>query len=263
MSLSVETNNIITGITGGDKNATEQLIKLMNLPDEVFDKSYPDIKKAIEDAYKNQGVQKEMLQILMQNPAFDIEEEKQSIKELYEVIDDIEDLTENKKDLLKTAVNSASEELFNLMENPREKIPVKIKKLSRVARIPQYAHATDAGADVFALEKVVLKPHTTQLVRTGIAVAIPAGYEIQIRPRSGLSLKTPLRVANSVGTVDSSFRGEIKVIIENTGNLTQTIEAGDRIAQMLIAPTPMIKWEEVDELDETDRGTGGFGSTGS
>lgn len=261
--LSNETNMLISGITGGNKDATEQLIQLMTLPDEVFDKSFEQIKNSIEEAYKNQGVQKEMLQILLENPSFDVKEEKENIKNILDEIDNLEDLTANKKEVLKIAITSATEELFNLANNPREKINVKVKKLSRLAKLPTYAHPTDAGADIYSLEKVVIEPHTTTLVKTGIAVAVPAGYEIQIRPRSGLSLKTPLRVANAPGTIDSSYRGEVCVIMENTGNSTQTIEAGDRIAQMLIVPVPMIKWEEVNELDETDRGQGGFGSSGS
>ena len=147
-----------------------------------------------------------------------------------------------------------------MKENPRIKVKVKIQKLNENAKLPAYANPSDAGADIFALEDTTIKANTTELVRTGIAVSMPAGYMIQIYPRSGLSYKTPLRVANSVGIVDNLYNKEIKVILENTGNEDYTIKAGDKIAQMLIMPTPMIIWEEVDNIE--DSGRGGFGSTG-
>ena len=129
------------------------------------------------------------------------------------------------------------------------------------AVIPEYAHVTDAGADIYAIEDMAVKPHTTVLVRTGLKVAIPTGYEIQIRPRSGMSLKTTMRIANTPGTIDAGYRGEVCVIMENTGNLTYNISKGDKVAQMVITPVPMINWIETNELDNADRGEGGFGST--
>jgi dUTP pyrophosphatase len=150
---------------------------------------------------------------------------------------------------------------FDLAQNPRERIGVKIQLINEDAKLPEYAHDSDAGADIFAVEETVIPPHQTAIIKTGIKVAIPAGYEIQIRPRSGLSFKTPLRIANAPGTIDANYRGEVGVIMTNTGNLTQTIAKHDKIAQMVIAPVPMITWETVDSLDETDRGEGGFGST--
>jgi dUTP pyrophosphatase len=172
-----------------------------------------------------------------------------------------ETLSPNKKEMLTTLIKGSLELTFDMVKNPRERISVKIQKIVPEAILPSYAHDSDAGADIYSLEEVTLKPHTTALIRTGIKVAIPGGYEIQIRPRSGLSLKTPLRVANAPGTIDSAYRGEVCVIMENTGNISQTIKAGDKIAQMVIAPVPMIVWEETDTLDDTDRGDGGFGST--
>ena len=135
------------------------------------------------------------------------------------------------------------------------------RKITEDAVLPTYAHDTDAGADIYAVEDYKLAPHSTTIVKTGLKIAIPAGYEIQIRPRSGLSLKTNLRIANAPGTIDAEYRGEVGVIVENTGNLTATISKGDKIAQMVVMPVPMIKWEEVDELSQTSRGEGGYGST--
>ena len=129
--------------------------------------------------------------------------------------------------------------------------------------MPSYAHDGDAGADIRAslAEPMTIEPHTWKAVPTGLFANIPYGYEIQIRPRSGLSLKTNLRIANAPGTIDAEYRGEVGVIVENTGNLTATISKGDKIAQMVVMPVPMIKWEEVDELSQTSRGEGGYGST--
>jgi dUTP pyrophosphatase len=154
---------------------------------------------------------------------------------------------------------------------------IKIKKLDPEAVIPQYATEGASGFDLVSIEYCKVAPGENKLVKTGLAFEIPIGYELQIRPRSGLSLKTPLRVANSPGTVDSDYRGEVCVIITNTasdcydssGNgcgcrddHATYIKAGDRIAQGIICPVIKATFDVVDFLDETDRGAGGFGSTG-
>jgi len=173
------------------------------------------------------------------------------------------DLSQEKKDFIEYFLSNTIMAVTDLVEVPRRRIEVEIKKLSENAKVPEYAHLTDAGADIFALEDTTIEPNETKLVKTGIAVAIPVGYEIQIRPRSGLSLKTGLRVANAPGTVDADYRGEVCVIMWNSGNETAEIKAGDKIAQMVINEVPMIRWKEVTELSSTERGSGGFGSTGN
>ncbi len=141
-------------------------------------------------------------------------------------------------------------------------IIIQIKKLSISAIIPKYAHLGDSGMDLYSNERIVIESHDRGLVHTGIAMAIPEGYEGCIRPRSGNALKLGLTVLNTPGTVDSNYRGEIGVILYNTNDHALVIEPGDRIAQMVIQEVPSIVLEEVDDLDNTDRGTGGFGSTG-
>lgn len=141
---------------------------------------------------------------------------------------------------------------------------VKIKIVNRgLQPLPFYAQEGDSGMDLRSTDDIELQPKEKRLIPTGLYVAIPAGYEIQVRPRSGISWKTNLRVANSPGTIDSSYRGEIKVILENTSNSDmEIIKAGDRIAQIVLCEVPLIEWELVESLDETERGAGGFGSTG-
>lgn len=128
--------------------------------------------------------------------------------------------------------------------------------------LPAYATPGAAGMDVLAAEDLVLEPAARHAVATGFAVAIPPGYEIQVRPRSGLALKHGISVPNTPGTVDSDYRGEVKVIVINHGAEPFAIARGDRIAQLVLAPVTLAAWHEVAELDETARGAGGFGSTG-
>ncbi|UJF36581.1 dUTP diphosphatase [Paenibacillus hexagrammi] len=165
---------------------------------------------------------------------------------------------------------------------------IKIKKLSADAVIPKYATELSAGFDLVASEDIVIPPSQTAMVPTGLAIELPAGYELQVRPRSGVSYKTKLRVANAPGTVDADYRGEIKVLVDNihvpsaigtsgviaiNGELIRSdgtypvgtciIHKGDRIAQGVITKVEHVELIETeDELTETDRGQGGFGHTG-
>ncbi len=130
--------------------------------------------------------------------------------------------------------------------------------------LPEYATALAAGMDVRAdnAEPIVLHPLERALVPTGLYLEIPAGCEIQVRPRSGLAIKKGITVLNSPGTVDADYRGELRVILVNLSNEDFTVERGERIAQIVLAAHERIEWEEVAELEASERGTGGFGSTG-
>lgn len=128
--------------------------------------------------------------------------------------------------------------------------------------LPAYETAGAAGMDLRAAEAMTLKPGARHLVPTGLSIALPAGFEAQVRPRSGLAVKHGVTVLNSPGTIDCDYRGEIKVPLINHGQVDFVIARGDRIAQMVIAPVTRIRWSEVDTLDETARGAGGFGSSG-
>ena len=143
-------------------------------------------------------------------------------------------------------------------------VTVQVKRLphGNGLELPRYATDGAAGMDIVSAETVSLQPGARHAVATGLAVAIPHGYEIQVRPRSGLALKHGITVPNTPGTIDSDYRGELKVIMINHGTDAFPIERGDRIAQLVVSPVTQGAWEEVEELDDTDRGTGGFGSTG-
>ena len=143
-------------------------------------------------------------------------------------------------------------------------IEIRLKRLPHGDGLPMpsYATAHAAGMDVVAAEDLTLQPGGRHAVATGFAMAIPVGYEVQVRPRSGLALKHGISLPNSPGTIDADYRGELKVILINLGNAPFVIARGDRIAQLVAAPVQMARFAEVEELDATVRGSGGFGSTG-
>lgn len=144
-----------------------------------------------------------------------------------------------------------------------ETVELPIKRLDPSVELPTYAYEGDAGLDLRSNEDVVLAPHERRLVGTGLAVAIPEGYAGFVQPRSGLALKEGLSMANTPGLVDSHYRGELKVCAVNLDNERPIhIERGERIAQLVIQRVPRVSLTEVDKLDETDRGSGGFGSSG-
>ncbi len=143
-------------------------------------------------------------------------------------------------------------------------VKVLIKKLDPAVKLPEYKTIGSSGMDLVAFVKkpIKVKPKTSSLVPTGLAVAFLKDYEIQIRPRSGLAAKNNISVLNTPGTIDSDYRGEIKIIIYNHGSTDFTINNGDRIAQMVLSPVIKMELEEIKDLPETIRGEGGFGSTG-
>ena len=143
-------------------------------------------------------------------------------------------------------------------------VKILIKKTNKEVIIPKYKTDGSSGVDLSAFleKKVVIKPNSSELIPTGLQVAIPEEYEIQIRPRSGLAAKESIGVLNSPGTIDSDYRGELKIIIFNHGHKDFIINNGDRVAQMVLVPILKMEFEEVDSLPNTVRGQGGFGSTG-
>lgn len=141
---------------------------------------------------------------------------------------------------------------------------INVTKLNKNAVLPEYQTVGAAAADVHACldEAVTLQPMERRMIPTGLALALPAGYEVQIRARSGLSIKHGITMVNGIGTIDSDYRGEVGVLVINLGTGPFTVEPGMRIAQMVLSKYEQISWRQVDTLDETARGAGGFGSTG-
>ena len=136
------------------------------------------------------------------------------------------------------------------------------KRIHPDATLPAYAHASDAGMDVRSVEELTIPPGGRALVHTGLVMELPPMYEAQVRPRSGLALKHGVTVLNTPGTIDSGYRGEVGVILANFGDMDFRVGKGDKIAQIVIAPVTQPEIVEVAEVDATDRGAGGFGSTG-
>ena len=140
-------------------------------------------------------------------------------------------------------------------------LKVKIKKIADV-KTPSYSHKGDSGVDLYSAEDYLIKPMERKLIGTGIKIAIPYGYEAQVRPKSGLALEHGISHANSIGTIDSSYRGEIKIPMINFSDKAYKIERGKKIAQMVFAKVETAVFEEIGELEETSRNEKGFGSTG-
>lgn len=241
-----------------NKDIMGAFIAMLDLPDAVFDSKYLEIKTNLINGLKTLEFVNEVTETVKKANIQDIDAEIKSLDAFIKEIQEDDTLSDNKKDLLNSFLEELKTAYVNIVQCPREQVPVKIERIHPNAILPTYANPTDAGADIYAVEDVVIKPHKTEIVKTGLKVDMPAGYMIQIYPRSGLSAKTGLRVANSVGIIDHLYHKEIGVILENTGNFEYKINKGDRIAQMLILSTPQIKW--IEKIVE-DNERGGFGST--
>ena len=204
--------------------------------------------------------------------------------QLVNEIDIITDLTAPKRDFLKKLLHGINTAISETEGIAKRYIQIPFVKCHPDAKMPEYAHPDDSGMDVYAVDDYVIHPGETKLIPTGIKMAVPNGYEIQIRPKSGRALKTKMRIANSIGTVDAGFRGELQVIIENieppikditydfddngrpiiTSILRgsdMTIGKGEKFAQLVLMEVPKAVLFQVENLDNTERGNGGFGST--
>lgn len=264
----------------------EGMLELFEKPDEEFAPLAPFIKAKIKQGIESKEYQDQLLLLMDMYDAGTVDEEVYVLDNFINELKANTDLSPEKRDVLVYLFERQKEAYQKLKECGRPKIRVKVTKLSDKAILPTYAHPTDAGCDIYAAETVTFKPGETKIVKTDLAVAIPPGYEIQIRPRSGMSYKTPMRIPNSPGTIDCEYRGNVGVIMQNTNGIVYseikedgirdivsidptadpyTIHEGDKIAQMVLNEVPMIDWnkvETVDDLGATQRGKGGFGSTG-
>lgn len=266
---------------GESANMTRSLMALLSMPDDQFDMMAPGVLEAYTRSVNNPNDRIMLVQALNAT-GYSADDLTDSIVEITETIDKLE-LPVAKKDFLKQLIGTLTNAVNETEGISKRYISVPIELCNENAVIPQYAHVSDSGVDVYALEDVTVHPGETVLVPTGIKVALPPGYELQVRPKSGRALKTKLRVANTPGTVDSGYRDEIKVIIENVeppikditideeGKVTSIlygsdffIGKGEKFCQLVLSEVPKIAFyrvENITEVDDIDRG-GGFGSTG-
>ena len=239
------------------------LQSIQALPDESVEMILPQIEDQFAQLVEEQDlVNKTKTEFLEQGYTIaDIKAIKESYDSIAEDYFKIVKPTSPKGRYISALINVYKDFLDKILEEGFTRtINVKITKDNENVLLPQYAHFSDAGADLFANEDIEVASGETAIVPTGLKFEIPDGYEVQIRPRSGMSVKTKTKVV--FGTVDSSYRGPIGIMLTNYGEEPYQVHKGDKIAQMIITPTYHANFLVVDKLSETDRGSGGFGSTG-
>ena len=276
-------------VPGFDEDETRTLMTLLSLSDESFEILGPIFFAEFEKGFNDLNNQMLMVQVMNAtgHHAEDVEEEYEAI---CQQIDESTagHFSQAKRDFLKNLIGLIYNAVSNAEGISRRNIVIPIEKCHPDAKLPAYAHLTDAGMDVYALEDITIEPGETKLIPLGIKVALPLNYELQVRPKSGRCLKTKLRVANTPGTIDSGYRDEIAVIIENIDppiraihtdfanspndpipvgaidfGQSYTIGKGEKFAQLVLSEVPKAIWNEVESVMGIgeDR-KGGFGSTG-
>ena len=279
--------NQLFNMTNSEEDVTQMFVTLLALPDEEFVKISPIILDSYRNSINNPNDLMVIAQAMNLNGA-KLEDMSTMIDSVMEQIDEIPDeqMSTPKKDFFKSIANSLYNALSSIEGIGKRIIKVPIELCREGAKIPQYAHLTDAGADVYAAEDVDIAPGETKIVPLGFKMALPSGYAVLIHPRSGLSVKSKMRVANSIGLCDSDYKDEYGIILENIeprikdmvveydedGELhvrsilwgsTIHITQGERIGQLRLVEVPHMAFYEVDDISVigSDRG-GGFGSTG-
>ena len=257
-----ELENLLTAI----KTLTD--IDEATLTDEML----KAISDNIDQQFSPQLITQSVNQIVqnLEDQGLNKEEAKASVKALADTLREMvygeQQYTGNKKIL----VDMVLDRMFVIFNQAAEKyhsysieLPMTVDE-AHGAKVPTYAHDTDAAADIYAMDDVILAPHTYgNKLRTGIKIQLPEGWQALILPRSSIGAKTPLRLSNSVGLIDSGYRGELGVLYDNTSDEPYTVNAGDRIAQLLVMPSYRFQAKVVDVLADSDRGEGGFGSSGA
>lgn len=272
--------NQITPKDGG----FEEISVLLLLPEEQFQVLSPIMLETVEKKFSDPNLRMTLVQTmnLMGKKAEELEKEFQELCNTIDV-EMISTLSKSKRAFLKMLFSYPYNALIESVGVAKKTILIPIEFCNENAKMPAYAHLTDSGMDVYALEDITIAPSETKLVPTGLKVAIPAGYELQVRPKSGRCLKTKLRVANTPGTIDAGYRDEIGVIIDNiepfiksaqmdeAGRLynvefgsSYTIGKGEKFAQLVLCEVPKAAFYQVESVAtvENDGRAGGFGSTG-
>ena len=247
-------------ITG---SAAEPLMDLINMPEKEFAKIKDELIKVTGEALFGKTFRENLKNNfdILGTKTSDTTEVIGFINDLILEVEATEMLTPQKKEFTKSFLSFIKEGLSDFEKNPIPTIEVGIKKLDKRAKLPQYAHTGDSGVDVFALEDIEIQPKDTVFIKTGLAFQMPLGYELQSRPKSGITLKSKCRV--QLGTIDSIYRGEVGIIMDNIGDEVISIKEGQKIAQLVPVKVPYMNFTEIEELETTDRQEGGFGSTGA
>ena len=246
---------------------------LTELDDEVFnDDAMTAIMENVDEQFSPEIIKQSINQMVknFEDQGLTKAEAATSIKALADTIKDMvygeNQFTGNKKILVDSVMNKTFEIFDAAVEKYHSysiELPMTVD-IAGGAKVPTYAHETDAAADLYAMEDMVIKPLTPgNKIRTGVKIQLPEGWLALIIPRSSIGAKTPLRLSNSVGLIDSGYRGELGVLYDNISDKPQEIKAGERIAQLLVMPSYRFKANVVDVLTDSDRGEGGFGSSGA
>lgn len=271
--------------TEEDKSFGDALTSLFNMDDEKFALISPGILQSFQQSVNNPNDKLGLVQALNANGAT-AEDLVVSFNTISDAIDSIEEISQIKRDFLKSLLATLTNTVNETEGIAKRLVQIPVELCHPDAKIPQYANTSDSGMDVYALDDYIIAPGETKLIPTGIKLALPPGYEIQVRPKSGRALKTKLRIANTPGTVDAGYRDEIKVIVENIEppikdieydfdnngtpiiksilhGTAYTIGKGEKFCQLVLMEVPkaaLYRVEQVGEIGE-NRG-GGFGSTG-
>ena len=287
VAKALQLNQFIKELDLENNEIFQQFSVMLNLPDEQFEPLKPVVLDSLERSFNTPEVRLNFARAL-NSMELNLEDLEDFLNGMIMALQDsaLHNLSKTKIDFL-TSIIGILHNAFTASEGISKRIiKVPIEKCDDRAKAPTYANTTDSGMDVYALEDITIAPGETKLIPIGIKVALPRGYELQVRPKSGRSLKSKLRIANTPGTIDAGYRDEIGIIVENIepvisdisyeyddeGNLkitsidfgsSHTIGAGEKFAQLVLAEVPKASWLQVDSVAEIgeDRG-GGFGSTG-
>lgn len=278
-----EVRDALSQLNSLDGDSIDAIAVLLSMDDAQFELVSPGILDSFLRSLNTTNVRLMLAQSINATGST-AESVQNEFLQLVNEVDTITDLTAPKRDFLKKLLRGINTAISETEGIAKRYIQIPFVKCHPDAKMPEYAHPDDSGMDVYAVDDYVIHPGETKLIPTGIKVAVPNGYEIQIRPKSGRALKTKMRIANSIGTVDAGFRGELQVIIENieppikditydfddngrpiiTSILRgsdMTIGKGEKFAQLVLMEVPKAVLFQVENLDDTERGNGGFGST--
>lgn len=281
--VAEEVRDALSQLNSLDGNSIDAIAVLLSMDDAQFELVSPGILDSFLRSLNTTNARLMLAQSINATGST-AESVQNEFLQLVNEVDTITDLTAPKRDFLKKLLRGINTAISETEGIAKRYIQIPFVKCHPDAKMPEYAHPDDSGMDVYAVDDYVIHPGETKLIPTGIKMAVPNGYEIQIRPKSGRALKTKMRIANSIGTVDAGFRGELQVIIENieppikditydfddngrpiiTSILRgsdMTIGKGEKFAQLVLMEVPKAVLFQVENLDDTERGNGGFGST--